>query len=352
MRVTFVLPGAGNIPVGGFKIVYEYANHLTAKGHEVSVLHAARADKDAALASKLKAKARYVQRRVDKSYRPDWLALDPKVKLLWRETPAAGGVPEADAVIATAWQTAEWVADYPKSKGKGFYLVQHYETWSGPKDRVDATFTLGLHHLAIARWLQEIIEAHGGRSSLTPNGLDFRTFALENPIETREPRLMMLYHSADWKGSADGIKALKIIKEASPEAQAILFGTPERPQDLPAWIRYERRPTTEFLRQLYNESALFLAPSWTEGWGLPACEAMMCGCALIATDTGGHREFAFDGETARLVPIKSPEMLAEVGLELLADHSQRQSLAYSGHAFIQRFTWSAATARLETILNS
>ncbi len=347
VRIAFVLPGAGSVPVGGFKVVYEYANRLAERGHTVTVVHTAQPDRQASRGEKLKKGVRFVQRKLDQSYRPDWFTLDPNVSLLWRATPAAGGVPDADTVVATAWQTAEWVADYPAVKGKKFYLIQHYETWSGPKERVDATFRLGLRNLVIARWLEEPVRAQGADAAYLPNGLDFAAFGIDKPLEERGLHAMMLYHDADWKGSADGIKALQLVRAQLPEFQATLFGTPTVPTGLPHWLRYEQTPSPEKLRKLYNDSAIFLATSWTEGWGLPGCEALLCGCALAATDVGGHREYAVNGETALLSPPRDPAALARNVLKLLRDKPLRLRLAEEGHAYVQRFTWAAAVEKLE-----
>ena len=350
MRVTFVLPGAGSVPVGGFKVVYEYANRLTERGHQINVVHTAQPDRQASSSERVKKGVRFVQRRLDKSYRPEWFTLSPDVRLLWRATPAASGIPDADAVVATAWQTAEWVADYPAVKGRKFYLIQHYETWSGPRARVDATFRLGLRHLVIARWLQEVVQAQGADAAYVPNGLDFGAFGIDTPPENRGTHVMF-YHGADWKGSADGLGALQTVKTHLPKLQAILFGAPTPPANLPDWVRYEQTPTPERLRNLYNASAVFMATSWTEGWGLPGCEALMCGCALAATDVGGHREYAVDGKTALLSPPQDPVNLAQNVLTLLRDEPLRLRLAQQGRAYVQQFTWDAAVERLERELN-
>src|SRR5712672_2573131 len=37
--VTFLLPGGGSEPVGGFKVAYEYANGLAERGWKVRVVH-------------------------------------------------------------------------------------------------------------------------------------------------------------------------------------------------------------------------------------------------------------------------------------------------------------------------
>jgi glycosyltransferase involved in cell wall biosynthesis len=350
VRVTFVLPGSGHIPVGGFKVVYEYANHLSTRGHQVSVVHTALFDREASALARLKATVRFVQRRLDGSYRPAWFALNPEVKVLWRATADPKTFPNADALVATAWQTAEWLRDLPLSKGRGSYLIQHYETWSGPKARVDATFKLGLHNLAIARWLQDELGSQGADADYLPNGLDLAAFGVDVPPETRSTHAMMLYHEADWKGSADGLKALEQVKHRIPDLTATLFGTPAPPAHLPDWIRYEQRPSPERLRSLYNESAVFLATSWTEGWGLPGCEALLCGCALAATDVGGHREYARHRETALLSPPQNPEALAKNVCTLLENSALRLKLAEQGNAFVKTLTWNRATERLEHLL--
>jgi glycosyltransferase involved in cell wall biosynthesis len=355
VRVTFVLPGSGHLPVGGFKVVYEYANRLAARGHRVSVVHVAQPERGAPPLRRLKARARYAQRYLQQSYRPRWFTLHPAVELLWLPTPDARGIPDGDAVVATAWQTAEWVARYPATKGRGFYLIQHYETWSGPQARVDASFRLPLRKLAIARWLQRVVadavgnDGEGG--AYVPNGLDLGAFGLDRPIEGRGPHAMMLFHTAAWKGSSDGLRALERVRAELPELRATLFGVPAPPPDLPAWVRYVQTPAPEVLRSLYNESAVFLATSWTEGWGLPGCEALLCGCALAATEVGGHLEYAHHGETALLSPPQDPEALARNVLTLLQNPPLRTTLARQGHRYVQRFSWERAVARLEALLS-
>lgn len=48
----------------------------------------------------------------------------------------------------------------------------------------------------------------------------------------------MLYHNSEHKGTKYGIEALNRLKELYPDLQAILFGTPARPNNLPDWIQY------------------------------------------------------------------------------------------------------------------
>lgn len=350
LKITFVLPGHGRNPIGGFKVVYEYANALARLGHTVTVVHPSLLPTDPGPADRLAATLRFVYRKTTNSP-SKWFDVDPSVRLRWVPSLAPRYIPDGDVIVATAWQTAEWVTSYPKCKGRRFYLIQHLETWSGPADRVHATWKLPLSKIVIAKWLQEIADEMGEKSVYIPNGLDFERFSLRVPPGQRDPKkVMMLYHPLDWKGSKDGLDALAKARERVPELTASMFGVSPPPRDLPQWIRYYRRPAQNVLHRLYNEASIFVAPSWAEGWDLPASEAMICGAALAATDIGGHREYAVHEETALLSPAKTPAALAENIVRLARENSFRCELADRGRARMQQFTWKRSTEKLESLL--
>jgi glycosyltransferase involved in cell wall biosynthesis len=352
LNITFLLPGAPCAPTGGAKVVYEYANRLSHRGHSVTVVHADIIQTDLPIWKKASRVPVYYYYRAFQRFDPGgWFQLDNSVRLLWVPSFSERYIPNADVVIATAWQTAEWAAEYRSTKGERFYLVQHLETWSGPEKRVLDTWTAPLKKIVISRWLKGIGDRLGENSCYVPNGLDFDRFRLDIAPEARSPeRIMMLYHRSDWKGSGDGLRALASVKEQVPSLRATLFGVPRRPRHLPDWIDYRCQPAQDVLCNLYNEASIFVAPSWSEGWGLPASEAMMCGAAVAATDIGGHQEFAIHEKTALLSPAKDSEHLAKNILRLIGDSSLRLRLAYGGHGYIQQFSWKRAVDHLESLL--
>jgi glycosyltransferase involved in cell wall biosynthesis len=295
-----------------------------------------------------------VLRKLDGKYKPDkWFTMEPSVRLLCVPSLAERFVPDGDAVIATAWETAEWVNRYPASKGRRFYLIQHLETWNGPEERVYATWKLPLQKIVISKWLAEIAQNLGEAATFIPYGMDTHTFRIETPSESRSAsQLMMLYHNNEWKGCAEGLEALSLVRKTDPSTRAILFGVPSRPETLPDWIEYHQSPSPDLLRELYNRAAIFVAPSRTEGWGLTGCEALLCGAALVATDIDGHREFAFHGQTALTSPARSPVALANNILRLMNDHQLRSRLAKGGGDFVRQLTWERASACFETALSA
>jgi len=73
----------------------------------------------------------------------------------------------------------------------------------------------------------------------------------------------------------------------------------------------------------YDEIDVLILPSIIpEAFGLVLCEAMYCGCAVIATRNGAQSEIVEDGESGYLV---SPGSSAEIAARLkeYTDHPQR-----------------------------
>ncbi len=354
MRITFVLPGIATEPNGGVKIVYEYANRLARLGNEVTVVHPRTWEKMTGAVQTVKAMFWPISVKTRYGGAVPWVTLEPGVRQLLVPNLEYEHLPDADAVFATFFRTAPFVNALPKSKGNKFYLVQHYETWAGSKDDVDATWRLPMHKIVICLWLQTIAKEMGEltRSSHIPNGMDLETYKLRMPIEPRKSKVIMLLNSSEFKGSVDGIAALKLVREKVPDISAECFGTAPRLPDLPDWIQYKQLPSTDELVDLYNSGSIFLQCSHAEGWGLTSTEAMACGCALVSTDNGGSRDYALNEETALVTPIRDSTKMAESILRLLCDDSLRIRLAVAGQKYVQQFTWDRAVNSLLAALKT
>lgn len=354
MRITFVLPCYPWRPIGGFRVVYEFANHLASRGHQVAVVHARRlANRFVAPPSSLyrlwRGKAAYWR---DRLFRPEirWQSVDDRVRLIYVEEPLADAVPEADVVFATSWDTVEYVVGYPEGKGDKLHLAQESPVNVGvPRDLAEGLWRAPLRTVVVSRWLYTLGEQLRGKDIFhVPIAIDHAKYRILKPISLRPKRVAMLFSLAPNKGSRDGIEALTIAKEKCPEMRAVLFGIPRRPKTLPAWIEYRRDPRQEWLvSEIYNGSSVYLCSTWSEGFSLPAAEAMDCGCAVVATDCGGNRDYAVNGRTALVSPPQNPGLLAENLVRVLADESLRNRLAQVGRQEIQRFTWERSTTLLE-----
>lgn len=354
MEITFVLPYFSWKPVGGYKIIYEYANRLSLRGHKVRIVepYVMPIRYRGYVSWKVRLRRRLGEIR-DILFQPrivPWFDLDSNVELMLPKILNCRNIPDADVIVATQWNTAEFVIDCPKSKGEKFYFIQHYETWSGPKERVDATWKSALHKIVIAKWLYDLAKKMGIDDVVhIPNAIDLEKYKILEPIEDRPKKVAMMYSQTVWKGGRDGIEALKIVKEQFPRLSVILFGVGPRPAFIPKWMKYIQNPSQDVLvKNIYNGSSIYLCPSWTEGWHLPPAEAMACGCAVVSTDIGGVRDYAIDMQTALLSPPQDPAKLAKNVLKLLNDDNLRLQIAKAGYEKILSFNWDYSTLQLES----
>jgi len=354
MNITFILPFDGRRPVGGFKVVYEYANRLVEMGHQVTLIHPAGlylgVGKNDWWLRNITKYFLFLPTRHDLPKR--WFDLDSRVDVRWVPSLSKCFIPHADVIIATAWETAEWVASYRQDRGRKFYLLQHLEDWSADRERVLNTWKLPLRKIVISRWLGDLANSLDESSEYIPNGLDFNTFGVDTDPAKRNPNnILMLHHPLEWKGTKEGLAAIEQVRAAGQSVKLTMFGVAmPKPGELPDWVRFEQLPTKARLRELYNEAAIFVSPSWAEGWALPPAEAMQCGCATVLTDIGGH-EYAIQGKTSLLSEPKDSAAMAHNIVTLLKDNDLRIRLAKSGVEEIAQYTWARAASALETILS-
>lgn len=354
MRITFILPNFAPKPVGGFRIVYEYANRLVERGHEVSLVYPmmVKGLTPQTIYNRTRTRLGHLYRSLFKP-EPAWHHIDQRVKTFFVPAPTPNYISDGDMVFATVWALVDYLTDYPKSKGEKAYFIQHYETWSGPVDLVDKSWQAPVHKVVISKWLYDIGKSLGiDNMTIVPNGLDYSVFRLTSPIEPRTPSISMMYSEIHWKGASDGIRALEVAKGKFPGIKATFFGIGQRGSNIPEWIEYVQNPSQEVLVGIYNNSSIFVCPSHVEGFALPPAEAMSCGAAVVTTDCGGVRDFVEDGSSALISQPKDPDALARNLCKLLDDDSLRINIAITGYNDIQKFTWERSIQLMEDFIKS
>ena len=354
MKVIFLLPDYFPEPIGGYLVVYEYANQLAKRGASVTVLFGRDLKRLQRLpwAKRLKRSLRPLKLRL--LHRPlvRWFTLHPKVKISFIPEFRPERMPDADAVIATAWETAGPVASLPASKGKKFYLVQHYETWSGSQSEVDETWRMPLHIIAISKWLMETgLRLGAGEMTYIPNAIDHKQFRVTNQAP-RSASILSLYHTSKFKGVSDALAVLTRIHETCPEVSIRMFGVYERGADMPDWIEYYRDPVREKLVELYNQSSIYLSASLIEGWSLPPMEAMACGCLFVGTDSLGCRDYAESGVTALISPPGDRDALYLNLARAITDPMLSRDIAERGTTNVLTFSWDRSGATLYDLIDT
>ncbi|MEK7845866.1 MAG: glycosyltransferase family 1 protein, partial [Nitrospinota bacterium] len=108
------------------------------------------------------------------------------------------------------------------------------------------------------------------------------------------------------------------------------------------------------LIRLYQSADLLLSPSLYEGFGLPALEAMACGCPVVASNVASLPEVC--GDAAYYVAPDNIESIAEGIYKVLTDNELRQGLVKKGFERAKLFNWEKSAKEhlkvFEDVLNS
>jgi glycosyltransferase involved in cell wall biosynthesis len=341
LKITFLAPHLRI--AGGVRAILTYADRLAERGHEVTLVVPAR--------SVIRAAWRNARRTGT-----EWMPrLRARVRWVSRWQPAA--MPDGDAIVATAWQSAPVVAAAPARAGARFYLVQHYESlYHGAAAEVDATYALPLRKIVISTWLADIMRERFGASApviVTPVDTDlFHRVPRARRDGASGPRVLMLHHEYAWKGVADGLEAVRRVKARLPGLRLVGFGV-KPPRGPSPYDEFHANVHQSQLAALYSGCDIYLCPSWDEGLGMPPMEAMACGSALVTYDNGGSRDYARPGETALVARRRDTDDLAAKLEQMATDRALRDRLATAGAAFVTTtFDWGRAVGRMEEILGA
>jgi glycosyltransferase involved in cell wall biosynthesis len=108
-------------------------------------------------------------------------------------------------------------------------------------------------------------------------------------------------------------------------------------------IRFVGFVSDRDLLQLYNACDLFVFPSFYEGFGLPALEAMACGRAVVCSHTSALPEVV-DGAAILFDPYSTDQMARAIA-DLLLDSELKQRMERLGLQRAAHFSWQKTAKR-------
>ncbi|MEE8390268.1 MAG: glycosyltransferase family 1 protein [Anaerolineae bacterium] len=107
-------------------------------------------------------------------------------------------------------------------------------------------------------------------------------------------------------------------------------------------VRFLHNVTDTDLPALYNAASVLTTPSFYEGFGLPALEAMACGTPVVVANRSSLPEVV--GEAGLLVNPDDVDDIAQALARVLTDKALQAQMRELGLAQAARFTWDR-TAR-------
>src|SRR4030095_4379524 len=128
MKINFIVPEISR--TGGMNIIFQYANRLTSRGHDVMMYS------QIIPFNMHKNQVRYYYLKYQVLYALKWLTnrknrlpeniFPHNFKIKFVPVMHNFFVRDADVSVATSWPTSYPVCNFSTSKGRKFYLVQDY----------------------------------------------------------------------------------------------------------------------------------------------------------------------------------------------------------------------------------
>lgn len=152
------------------------------------------------------------------------------------------------------------------------------------------------------------------------------------------------------KGQVDLLEAWKRLAIADGELVLVGSLVPEMRDAIGAYeglFTHIPHIPNQQLAQYFNESTVFVLPSLEDGFGLVCGEAMASGLPVITTENAGAAEIVEDDVNGYVVPIRSPDAIAEKLSILYQDREKAHRMGENAVKTVQSMSgWEGYAQRL------
>lgn len=180
-----------------------------------------------------------------------------------------------------------------------------------------------------------------------PLGVDPDVFEYSEPDDTHE--LVAIGSLRERKGYDILFEALDQIQEEYPEVHLHVFGDGPLEDELVAQVKrldldenvtFHGYVDQSIVREHLSRARAFIHPSRSEGFSLVRLEAMSSGCPVVVTNVSGANEMVRDGTEGFVVPIESPEPIADAVTTLLSDYELTKQISRQARTRVEeKYDW-------------
>jgi glycosyltransferase involved in cell wall biosynthesis len=216
--------------------------------------------------------------------------------------------------------------------------------------------------LAVKTDLLSIYEVNGSKVSVTYEGVD-ESVKTQGGAAVQKPYFVYVGNAYPHKNISRLIEAMLMLNKNIEQKVILAIGSARNifTQRLEGLIKKHKAGEyvkllgfvkDEELGSLYKNSAGFVFPSLSEGFGLPGLEAMKAGTLLLTSDIPVFKE-VYKNQAIYFDP-RDPYSMAESMLHTLKmDETDRNKFIESGQEFVKRYSWAKmATETLDIYQNA
>lgn len=313
---------------GGVRVVLGQADALVARGHDVTIV----------------TKGLPVTWRRS---RAEWIYVDDFSQFDARDF---------DFVIATFWTTVE--AARNAAGDRAIHLCQGYEgsfaQYAPIKPQIDAAYALPVPKLVVTPYLVDICKQFTPNVTWVGQMVDDDYFRDTKSSGNHPPRVLLVGASQiEVKGIDVGYGAISHARWHRAEFELVRVSpwAPAGDEPLEHVSQFHVALTTdEMIRLMHDSDIVIVTSRRTEGFGLPAAEAMASSVPAILTRIPSFLSFAVGEDFALFGDEDDAIALGDRLIELIDDDDLRRRLGRAGRKVAEQFRSHLVAERIEQAL--
>jgi glycosyltransferase involved in cell wall biosynthesis len=149
-------------------------------------------------------------------------------------------------------------------------------------------------------------------------------------------------------GIDTAIKAISLLKHKFPDIQLFIAGSGPLLDELNQLVvslelfenvKFTGKLSPDEVVELYESADIMLNPTTVDNMPNSVLEALAVGIPVVTTDVGGIPFIVSDNQTALLVDVNNPEMMANKVEQLIMDPGLYEILVLNGVKEVEKYAW-------------
>lgn len=326
--MKFTIPVLTLCHGGAQRMLVELANGLTRRGHQVCLLMPSGSIVEYKIEAQILQTNQTVLRESDYPY--------------------------SDVIVSNYYLTVPSAQAASKlGKGKHIRLSLCYEPAFLPNNHISfPTYHLTDCLIVLSSWQHRLIQLlHGIQSTIVPVGVDPLFTNLHIRENNHKLRIAAILREPEGfafhRNQEHLISQLLEITKRYPNVEVSLISPPGEMARSPELNRLRAMlgflfytPANDYeLRYHFNQADIFVTSSLYEAANLPGLEAMNCGAALVAVNSGGNEDYCNHLQNC-LISYQYQGLMGEHISQLIENPELRHRLAKEGELEAAKWTWT------------
>ena len=200
-------------------------------------------------------------------------------------------------------------------------------------------------------YLQQVFAQHGYQAQVVPNIVNLDKFVFKPRTGVANPHAPCLVITRNLEriyGIETALAAVAILQRSIPAIRVFVAGSGPLKDELIQLsaalqladnVVFTGKLPPDEVAKLYAEADIMLNPTTVDNMPNSVLEALANGIPVVSTNVGGIPYLVSDNETALLVEVNNPEMMAAKIQQLITDAQLYQKLVRNGKLQVENYAW-------------